>query len=254
MTWGFLAGAAALLSLFTWWQTKTPHPLLPLRVLTDRNRGASFIMLALSGAGMFGVFLFLTYYLQVSLGYTPVKTGLAFLPMIGALMVAAQIATNVLVPRFGPKAVVPAGAVIAAAGLAMLTRLGLSSGYATGVLPWLIVIGLGIGLVMPTAVSLATSGIRTQDAGAGSAAVNTMQQIGGAIGTALLNTLAASAATAYLHGKHSTPAVQAQAQLHGYATAYWWSAGLFLAAAIIALLLYRKGSGTAPADARVIHM
>ena len=81
-----------------------------------------------------------------------------------------------------------------------------------------------------------------------------MQQIGGAIGTALLNTLAASAATAYLHGKHSTPAVQAQAQLHGYATAYWWSAGLFLAAAIIALLLYRKGSGTAPADARVIHM
>ena len=103
MTWGFLAGAAALLSLFTWWQAKTPHPLLPLRVLTDRNRGASFIMLALSGAGMFGVFLFLTYYLQESLRYTPVKTGLAFLPMIGALMVAAQLASTTLVPRFGPR-------------------------------------------------------------------------------------------------------------------------------------------------------
>jgi EmrB/QacA subfamily drug resistance transporter len=246
MTWGFLAGAAALLSLFTWWQTKASHPLLPLRLLTDRNRGASFIMLALSGAGMFGVFLFLTYYLQVSLGYTPVKTGLAFLPMVGALMVAAQITTNTLVPRFGPKAVVPAGAVIAAAGLAMLTRLGLSSGYATEVLPWLVVIGLGVGLVMPTAVSLATSGIEPQDAGAGSAAVNTMQQIGGAVGTALLNTLAASAATGYLHGKQPTPAVLAQAQLHSYATAYWWSAGLFLAGAILALLLYRKGSATAP--------
>jgi EmrB/QacA subfamily drug resistance transporter len=254
MTWGFLAGAAALLSLFTWWQTKASHPLLPLRVLTDRNRGASFIMLALASAGMFGVFLFLTYYLQVSLGFTPVKTGLALLPMIGALMVAAQITTNTLVPRFGPKTVVPAGAVIAAAGLAMLTRLGLSSGYATDVLPWLAVIGIGIGLVIATTVSLATSGIGPQDAGVGSAAVNTMQQIGGAVGTALLNTLAASAATGYLHGKHPTPAVLAHAQLHSYATAYWWSAGLLLAGAILALLLYRKGSVTVPADAQVTHM
>jgi len=253
MTWGLLAGAAALLSLFTWWQAKAPHPLLPLRVLTDRNRGASFIMLALSGAGMFGVFLFLTYYLQVSLGYTPVKTGLAFLPMICALMVAAQITSNMLVPRFGPKVVVPAGAVIAAAGLAMLTTLGLTSSYATGVLPWLVVMGLGIGLVMPTAVNLATSGIAPEDAGVGSAAVNTMQQIGGAVGTALLSTLAASAATSYLHGKQPTAAVLAQAQLHSYATAYWWSAGLFLAGAIVALLLYRKGSVTASADAQVIH-
>ena len=242
MTWGLLAGAAALLGLFTWWQTRAPHPLLPLRVLTDRNRGASFIMLALSGAGMFGVFLFLTYYLQESLGYTPVNTGLAFLPMIGALMVAAQVATNMLVPRFGPKTVVPAGALIAAAGLVMLTRLGLTSVYATDVLPWLVVIGIGIGLVMPTAVSLATSGIGPQDAGVGSAAVNTMQQIGGAVGTALLNTLAASAGANYLHGKQATPAVLAQAQLHSYATAYWWSAGLFLAGATVALLLYRKAS------------
>jgi MFS family permease len=174
--------------------------------------------------------------------------------MIGALIAAAQLASTTLVPRFGPKTVVPAGAVIAAAGLAMLTRLSLSSGYATGVLPWLVVIGLGIGLVMPTAMSLATSGIRTQDAGVGSAAVNTMQQVGGAVGTALLNTLAASAATAYLHRRQPTPAVLAQAQLHSYATAYWWSAGLFLAGAIIALLLYRKGTATAPAGTHAIHM
>jgi EmrB/QacA subfamily drug resistance transporter len=241
-TWGLLAGAAALLSLFTWWQARASHPLLPLRVLADRNRGASFIMLALSGAGMFGVFLFLTYYLQISLGYTPVETGLAFLPMIGALMVAAQIASNMLVPRLGPKAVVPAGAVIAAAGLAMLTKLNLTSGYAADVLPWLVVMGIGIGLVMPTAVSLATGRIRAEDAGVSSAAVNTMQQIGGAVGTALLSTLAASAATSYQLGKQPTPAVLAQAQLHSYATAYWWSAGLFLAGAIVALLLYRKAA------------
>src|SRR5206468_10425179 len=107
---------------------------------------------------------------------------------------------------------------------------------------WLVVMGIGIGLVMPTAVSLATGGIRAEDAGVSSAAVNTMQQIGGAVGTALLSTLAASAATSYLHGRQPTPAVLAQAQLHSYATAYWWSAGLFLAGAIVALLLYRKAA------------
>jgi dipeptide/tripeptide permease len=144
--------------------------------------------------------------------------------------------------------VVPAGAVIAAAGLAMLTRPGLTSSYATGVLPCLAVIGIGIGLVIPTAANLATSGITPDDAGAGSAAVNTMQQIGGAAGTALLSTLAASAATSYPHGKQPTPAVLAQAQLHSYATAYWWSAGPFLAGAIVALLLYRK-AGAATQDA-----
>lgn len=97
-TWGFLAAGAALLAAFTWWQTRSPHPLLPLRVLLDRNRGASFISVLLLGAGMFGVFLFLTYYLQQTLGYTPIETGLAFLPMIAALMIASTIATTVLVP------------------------------------------------------------------------------------------------------------------------------------------------------------
>lgn len=158
-----------------------------------------------------------------------------------------------LVPCFGPKTVVPAGAVIAAAGLAMLTRLGLSSGYATGVLPWLVVIGLGIGLVMPIAVSLATSGIAPQDAGAGSAAVNTMQQIGGAIGTALLNTLAASAATNYLHGKQLTPPCWPKRSCTATPPRTDGSAGLFLAGAIIALTLYRKGSATTPAGAQAIH-
>ncbi|CAM5357868.1 MULTISPECIES: DHA2 family efflux MFS transporter permease subunit [Streptomyces] len=241
LTWGFLTAAGVLLAAFAAWQGRAGHPLLPLRVLADRDRAASFSVVAVCGAGLFGVFLFLTYYLQTSLGFDPVKTGLAFLPMIGVLMVTAQVSTIVLVPRLGPKYIIPAGALIAAFALTRFTGLGLSSGYAADILPWLMVMGLGIGLVLPPAVSLATSGLAPEDTGVGSATVNTMQQIGGAVGTALLNTLATSAATAYARGKQPTPQLLAQAQLHSYATAYWWSAGFFLAGAVISVLLYRGG-------------
>ncbi|MFC1408382.1 MFS transporter [Streptacidiphilus sp. N1-12] len=254
-TWGFLLAGGLLLALFGWWQTRAEHPLLPLRVLLDRNRGASFLVVAISGAGMFGVFLFLTYYLQVSLHYSPVSTGLAFLPMIGALIVTAQLSTIVLIPRFGPKPVVPLGMAMAAGGMVLLTGLGLHSGYAANVLPALLLTGLGLGLVLPPAMSLATDRIGAQDAGVASAAVNTMQQIGGSIGTALLNTLAASAATAYATSHGRTPEVLAQAQLHSYATAYWWSAGFFAAGMVVAGVLYRRGRVTVDPDAPVaVHM
>ena len=254
-TWGFLAAGALLIAAFTWWQTRAEHPLLPLRVLLDRNRGASFIAVGISGAGMFGVFLFLTYYLQATMGYSPVRTGLAFLPMIGALMVTAQLSTNLLIPRLGPKPVVPVGMGMAAAGMVWLTGLGLSSGYATSVLPALLVTGLGLGLVMPPAMSLATAGIRPQDAGVASAMVSTMQQIGGSIGTALLNTLAAGAATGYLAGKRPSPAVLAQAQLHSYSTAYWWSAGFFAVGLLLTGVLYRRGQvAQAQGAPAAVHM
>jgi EmrB/QacA subfamily drug resistance transporter len=254
-TWGFLTAAVAVLGVFTWWQTRTSHPLLPLRVLADRNRGAAFLMVAISSAGMFGVFLFLTYYLQSSLGFTPVRTGIAFLPMIGILMVVAQLSISVLIPRIGPKTVVPLGMAMAAVALAWLTALDLDSTYAANVLPPLLVLGAGLGLVMPPAMSLAISGIGTEDAGAGSAAINTMQQVGGAIGTALLNTLAASAAGAYLADRRPTAANVAQAQLESYSTAYWWSAGLFAAGAVIAALMFRRGRpDAAPEGTAVVHM
>jgi len=254
-TWGFLAAGGLLIVAFIWWQTRAKHPLLPLRVLLDRNRGASFIAIAISGAGMFGVFLFLTYYLQSSLDYSPVRTGLAFLPMIGALMVTAQLSTNLLIPRFGPKPVVPVGMGMAAAGMAWLTGLNLTSSYATSVLPALVVAGLGLGLVMPPAMSLATSGIRPQDAGVASAMVSTMQQIGGSIGTALLNTLAAGAATNYLAGRRPSPAVLAQAQLHSYSTAYWWSAGFFVVGLLVTGVLYRRGRAVQdPNVPAAVHM
>ncbi|MFI9759013.1 MFS transporter [Streptomyces sp. NPDC051963] len=255
-TWGFLLGGGILLAAFTWWQTRTAHPLLPLRVLLDRNRGASFVSVLIIGAGMFGVFLFLTYYLQQSLGYSPIRTGLAFLPMVGALMFTSALASTVLIPRIGPKAVVPLGMGLSAAGMAWLTGLDLSSGYASDILPALVVAGLGLGLVMAPAMSLATEGVSAEDAGVASAAVNTMQQVGGSLGTALLNTLSTSAVADYLAGKDpKDPAVLGQAGLEGYSTAYWWSAAFFAAGLVISVILYRRGVPTQdPGAAPVVHM
>ncbi|MET7881706.1 MFS transporter [Streptomyces avermitilis] len=256
LTWGFLIAGGVLLTAFAWWQTRAAHPLLPLRILLDRSRGASYLAVLITGAGMFGVFLFLTYYLQLNLGFSPTKTGVAFLPMVGALMVTAQLGTTVLLPRIGPKAVIPLGFAIATAGMAWLTGIGIGSHYTTAVLPQLIVIGVGLGMVMPPAMQLATGGVGAEDAGVASATVNAMQQVGGSIGTALLNTLAASAATGYLSGKDATSKlVQAQATIESYTTAFWWSAVFFVAGAVIAFLLYRPGKPEQAADAApVVHM
>ncbi|MFD4524356.1 MFS transporter [Streptomyces sp. NPDC058470] len=257
-TWGFLAAGGVLLAAFARWQTRAKHPLLPLRVLLDRNRAASFIAILITGAGMFGVFLFLTYYLQLNLGFSPTKTGLSFLPMMAALMIMAQVSTTILVPRVGPKVVIPAGFAIAAIAMAWLTGIGVGSSYTTAVLPQLILIGVGLGIVMPPAMSLATIGIAAEDAGVASATVNTMQQVGGSIGTALLNTLAASAATSYLAGRNpADKLVQAQATIESYTTAFWWSAGFFAAGAVITFLLYRRGKlerDVNDAAAPVVHM
>ncbi|MFD9194952.1 MFS transporter [Streptomyces phaeochromogenes] len=255
-TWGFLLVGAVLLAAFTWWQTRSAHPLLPLRILLDRNRGASFVSILITGAGMFGVFLFLTYYLQQSLGYTPIKTGLAFLPMVAGIMLASTLASTALIPRLGPKPVVPLGMGLAAAAMVWLTALDLNSSYATDILPPLVVAGLGLGLVMAPGMSLATAGVRAEDSGAASAAVNTMQQVGGSLGIALLNTLSTSAAADYVVGKNPQDrTVLANAGLEAYSTAYWWSAAFFAAGLVVSVLLYRRGAPvTDPDAAPVIHM
>jgi EmrB/QacA subfamily drug resistance transporter len=243
MCWAFLAAGAVVLLVFALWESRAGHPLLPLRVLADRNRGASYIAVFVAGAGMFGIFLFLTYYLQETLHYSPVRTGLAFLPMIGMLVAFSQLSLNVLAPRLGGKPVVPVGAALAAGGMIYLTRLDLTSTYAGHVLPALLLIGAGVGMVMPTAMSLATLGVAPHDQGVASAMVNTMQQVGGSIGTALFSTLAATAATNYVKDHQPTTRLTlAHAALHSYATAYWWAAGFFAALLLIALLLYRAGS------------
>ncbi|MDI6097974.1 DHA2 family efflux MFS transporter permease subunit [Actinoplanes sp. NEAU-A12] len=241
MTLGPIVAGVVLLTAFVLIERKAAHPLLPLRVVLDRNRGGSYASIAIAGAGMFGIFLFLTYYLVAILQFTPVETGLAFLPMLGAVILTATTAGSMLAPKIGPRPLVPVGALIAAAGMTLLTRLELDSTYAADVLPGLIIIGLGLGLVFAPTQNAATSGVEHRDAGVASAMINTVQQIGGSIGTALLSSFAASAAEDYMTGKTPSPLVQAQAALESYHTVFWWSAGFFVLAAVVAAVLFRTG-------------
>lgn len=241
LSWAFLAAAAVLLVAFVLWQRRAAHPLLPLSIVLDRNRGAAFISVMIAGAGMFGIFLFVTYYLQASLGYSPQQTGFAFLPMIAMLVLAAQLGTNLLVPRFGPKVMVPFGMTLGAIGMLLLTRLDLDSSYVGNVMPALMVLGFAMGSIMPASMQTATLGVDRAFAGVASATINTSQQVGGSIGVALLNTLAASAATAYVTDKAPpTPEVLAQAAIQSYQTAYFWGAGFFAVGAVTAALLFRR--------------
>jgi hypothetical protein len=185
--------------------------------------------------------LFLTYYLQGTLGFSPVKTGVAFLPLVAALDATAQVSNRILLPRFGPKPIVPIGLLVSAVALFGLHLVGLHSSYVTHVLPYLLVLGVGFGLSVAPSFSTGTLGLAPQDAGVGSATLNTAQQVGGSIGTSLLNTLAAGAATSYLVGRALTPANIDAAMLHSYTTAFLWSSLIFVAGAIIAALVLQSG-------------
>ena len=237
ITIGALIAAVVLLVGFVVIERRVEHPLLPMRVVLDRARGGSYIAVAVVGAGMFGVFLFLTYYLQQTLHFSPVQTGLAFLPMMGTVMLTATLGSSLLVPRFGPRPLVTLGMVGAAGAMLLFTRVTVDSAYASHVLPGLLLMGIGLGLVMAPAMSTATAGVDPSDAGIASAMVNTGQQVGGSVGTALLSSIAASAVTSYLVGQAHTQALVAAAAVHGYTTAFWWAAGIFAAGAIICGLL-----------------
>ena len=249
-SWGFLIAGVVLLIVFGARQIRAAHPLLPPRVVLDRNRGGAFLGLFMASAGLFGIFLFLTYYLQTILHYTPVITGLAFLPTIGALMIFAQVANVVLLPRIGPKPLIATGLLVAAAGMVWLTGIGVHSSYVTAVLGPMVVVGAGIGLSLPPSFNTGTFGVGASDAGVASATVNVAQQLGGSVGTALLNTIATSAAATFA-ASHLTPAVatsaaarsalRASAAVHGYTTGFWWTAGIFAAGALISGLLLRRG-------------
>ncbi|GAA2223429.1 MFS transporter [Herbiconiux moechotypicola] len=246
LTWGMLAASVVLLVVFVLWQRRAAHPLLPLSIVLDRNRGAAYSSVLIAGIGMFAIFLFVTYYLQTTLHYTPIQTGLSFLPMIGMLVLAAQLSTNIFVPRFGPKVMVPIGMTLATAGMIYLTHLGADSVYAADLLAPLMILGTAMGTIMPASIQTATLGVDRQFAGVASAMVNTSQQVGGSIGTALLNTLAATALADYLADHQPvTDAIAADAAVHSYATAYWWAAGFFAAGAVLSALLFRRRTGAA---------
>jgi EmrB/QacA subfamily drug resistance transporter len=248
LTVGMLIASVVLLSAFVAIQRRSAHPLLPLRVVLDRDRGGSFLAMVLAGSGMFAVFLFLTFYLQQTLGFSPIKTGLAFLPMTGTIIIAATAGSTKLLPKIGPRPLIGAGMIIASAGLVMLTSVGVDTAYATHVLPGLLIMGVGMGLVFSSAMATATFGVEPKDAGVASAMVNTMQQVGGSIGTALLSTIAASATTSDLAGHSPSAAALSHAAVHGYTTAFWFAAAIFATGAVLctALLSSRSRAVAAP--------
>jgi predicted MFS family arabinose efflux permease len=238
LTIGLLAGAAAALAAFVAIELRSPHPLLPMRVLLDRNRGGAFLASLLVGSALLGTFLFLTYFLQETLGYSALKTGFAFLPFSGGIIIGAGLASKLL-PRVGPRVLMVVGLVLAAGGLLWFTDLGATSSYLAHVLPPEVLVSLGMGMAFVPMSSTALIGVDPSDAGVASAFVNATQQVGGSLGTALLNTVAASAATAYLASHlHATMALQ-KAAVHGYTTAFTVSAVLLAAAALVAGLLIR---------------
>jgi predicted MFS family arabinose efflux permease len=217
--------------------------LLPLRIVTNRTRAGSLISLLLTSMGIYALFLFLAYYLEETLGFSPMRAGLAFLPIVVAISLSASFASARLLPRTGPRPLVPTGMLLATMGMVLFTRLTLHSDYIGHVLPGLIVLGLGLGLIYAPAIASATAAVGPRDAGAASALVNTAQQIGGSIGTALLNTIAVTVTMrALIHVKGSTSALQRAATLHGFSVAFWWSAGFFGFGAILSLFMLESGN------------
>ena len=242
-TVALLAAGVVLLAAFVLVEMRVAHPLLPLRIVLNRFRGGAYLAIGLSAIGVFGVFLFLTYYLQLTLAYSPVKSGVAFLPMIAAIVAASTISSGALMPRVGPRPLIPLGMLIAAGGLALLAaQLGLRTSYLDWILPALLLVGVGLGVVFGCALNTATYGTGAADAGVASALVNTNQQVGGSIGTALLNTLAASALTSYLVTHGHSPLALADAAVHSYVVAFWISAGIFAASAVVCALVLPSGT------------
>jgi EmrB/QacA subfamily drug resistance transporter len=240
-TLAFLTAAVALLAGFVTIERRAAHPLLPLRVIADRTRGAAYLSVGIAAAAIFAVFMFLTYYLQQNLGMSPITSGLAFLPMTATIVVSATLSSVRLAPRYGPRPLVAAGMLLGATGMLYLTGLGVHSTYGTAVLPALLVMGTGFGMIFAPALNSATFGVESHDAGVASALVNANQQVGGSIGVALLSTFAASAVTSFIGGARPTPALLAAATVHGYTTAFFWSAGIFMLGAIVAGLLFPPG-------------
>src|SRR5215471_6541247 len=190
---------------------------------------------------MFGAFLFLTYYLQVVLRYSPVEAGLAFLPMAAASQFGSWAIASRLMPYVPPRILIAPGALVAASGMVMLTQLHVNGGYLTHVLPAEILLGIGIACVMVPAFSTSTLGVDPRQAGAAAATVNTASQVGGSLGTALLNTIATSATAAYLATHERSTLSLVSALVHGYATATAWASAILVLGAVLALVLISAG-------------
>ncbi len=248
----FLSLAAVLLVAFVLWERRATNPLLPLRIVRNRNRGGSYLVFLLVGAGLFAMFLFLTYYFQINLGYSPLKSGFAFLPFSAGIILAAGLVAQLL-PRVGPRPLMIPGLVMSIVGMLLLTQIGQDTAYATHVLPAELLMSVGLAGVFIPASSVALVGVGHHDAGVASAVLNSSQQIGGSLGTALLNTVFASAVTAFFAENLHNPADIAQltplALIHGYHVAFFWGALLLTGALICAIVFVNAKKEDVPTEA-----
>jgi EmrB/QacA subfamily drug resistance transporter len=236
-TIGSLAAGVVLLAGFVAAEQRSSHPLLPLRVILDRTRGGSYVAVFISGVAIFATFLFLTYYLQVIKRESPLATGLLFLPMIGCILISSNLSSIVGLARLGPRVLIATGMLLGGGGMAYLTQVSVASSYASAVLPALLILGLGFGMIFAPAINTATFGVARRDSGVASALVNTMQQVGGSIGTSALSTIALSAAASYLITHHTSPLAPAIAATHGYTISFSVSAALLGLGFILAIVL-----------------
>jgi EmrB/QacA subfamily drug resistance transporter len=250
LTVAMLAFGTAAMAGFVALERRVENPLLPLEVVRDRNRGAAFLAIGITGLAMFAAFLFLTYYLQRNLGFSPIETGLAFLPMVAIVMASAAISSTRLLPRVGPGPLVPSGLAVVAVGVTYLTGIEVGSSYAGAVLPGIMVCGLGFGMIMAPSFATATRGVAAGDAGVASALVNTSQQVGGSLGVALLSTLFAGAVSDFVPAAGTPVALaQAEAAVHGSTVVFWWAAGILATGAIVTALLFDGSRAPAPEGA-----
>lgn len=237
-TIGFLVAGMILLAAFIAVEKRSTHPLLPLRVILNRARAGAYFGMAMLAVSIYGLFLFLTFFLQQNLGYSPMRSGLAFMPLNIAIFTVSALTAGILLAKVGPRVLVSSGLALAALGALLLAQLDPSSGYADGVLPGLVVIGIGAGIIYPTAFAAGTAGVDWRDAGAASAMVNTANQVGGSVGIAVLSTFFADAvADAFT----KNPTInEAAATLEGYTTVFGWAAGISITSALIALALIKN--------------
>src|SRR5271165_1280358 len=253
-TWGSLAAAAVLLSLFLLNETRTSEPITPLWLLRDRSRSASYLARLLLVGGMFGSFFFLTQFVQEVLGFSPLKAGVSFVPMTGALFATSRFAPR-MVSRFGPKPLMIAGLLPVVAGMAWLGQLTTSTSYVPGVLVPMLLLGIGMGVVFVPLTMASLAGIPPKESGAGASMVNVMQQVGGALGLAILVTIFGTASRAA--ASHPLAGATAAAQLahirvHGMAAAFTAAAIFDLVALIViagAIRVRQPAAGIAAAGA-----
>ncbi|MFE6481636.1 MFS transporter [Streptomyces sp. NPDC057757] len=265
LTLASFGAAVVLLVAFLFLQARTTHPMMPLRLFSERSRWGSYATMLFIGAGMFATFYFLTLYMQLILGYSPVRTGFGFLPISFGMAAAAGVSSK-LVARFAPRVIAGPGLLVAAVGMCWFATLEPDSSYAGHVMPAMFVTALGLGATFVPMTLGAVSGVSHDDTGVASALLNTAQQIGGALGLAILSTVSTSAANGELPEAASSlyrglatkdftlVAKAGDAVTHGYTMAFAAAAVLFLAGLLVTAFAVNAGRQQHMEGAAPVHL